>query len=113
MSLRGRREFALAMRRGAVAHSPALTVYAFLPRAAQQNKPKVGVVVSRKVGNAVERNRVRRRCKAILEMLLDPSDARWYVIAFKPSAAAIGFAELRRQLDRAMPKAGKPRKRAS
>jgi len=111
VSLRGRREFALAMRRGAVVSTPALTVYAFAPRTQQTTAPKVGVVVTRKVGKAVLRNRVRRRCKAILETILQPADARWYVIACRPLAATIPFAELARQLSGAIPNAQRARKR--
>jgi ribonuclease P protein component len=113
VSLRGRREFALAMRRGAVATSPALTLYAFAPRTQAASGPKVGVVVTRKVGKAVVRNRVRRRCKAILEAALDPADTRWFVVACRPIAAALPFAELRRQLVGAMPKITRTRKRPS
>jgi|SRR5207302_1391709 len=103
VSLRGRREFALAMRRGAVASAPALTLYAFSPRARESGAPKVGVVITRKVGKAVVRNRVRRRCKAILESMLAPSDPRWYVVACRPAAATISFADLRSQLAQTMP----------
>jgi ribonuclease P protein component len=111
VSLRGRREFALAMRRGNVVSTPALTLYAFSPRTPVAASPKVGVVVTRKVGKAVTRNRVRRRCKAILETLLQPTDVRWYVVACRPLAATTPFAELRRQLSGAIPSAQRPRKR--
>lgn len=110
VSLRGRREFALAMRRGAVASAPSLTLYAFAPRGKASSPPKVGIVVTRKVGKAVVRNRVRRRCKAILETMLQPSDSRWFVVACRPLAATLPFAELRRQLSVALPKAGRPAK---
>ena len=109
VSLRGRREFATTMRRGASASAPALTVHAFSPPAKAAGAPKVGVIVTRKVGKAVVRNRIRRRCKAILETLLAAGDSRWFVIACKPAAAHARFAELRRQLADAMPKAATPR----
>jgi ribonuclease P protein component len=99
------------MRRGAVATSPALTVYAFAPSARQMRRPKVGVVVTKKVGKAVVRNRVRRRCKAILEAMIAPSDSRWYVVACRPIAASIPFVELRRQLIDALPRAARGRQR--
>src|SRR5450755_3679669 len=111
VSLRGRREFALTMRRGAIVSTPALTLYAFFPRTSRPSPPKVGVVVTRKVGKAVLRNQVRRRCKAILETILEPTDARWYVIACRPVAATTPFAELRRQLSGAIPNAQRARKR--
>ena len=97
------------MRRGASASAPVLTVHAFSPPAKAAGAPKVGVIVTRKVGKAVVRNRIRRRCKAILETLLAPDDARWFVVICKPAAAQARFAELHRQLTWAMPKAGKSR----
>ena|SRR5579863_2749712 len=109
VSLRGRREFSLTMRRGAAASTPALTVHVLSPPARIAGPAKVGVVVTRKVGKAVVRNKVRRRCKAVLESLLAPGDANWYVIACKPSAATLRFAQLRRQLLEAMPKAARSR----
>lgn len=111
VSLRGRQEFALTMRRGNAASTPALTVHAFSPSAKLAGAPKVGVVVTRKVGKAVVRNRVRRRCKAILETLLDGADRRWYVVACKPESAQTRFRELRRQLVDAVPKAAAGRRR--
>jgi ribonuclease P protein component len=99
------------MRRGGVATSPALTIYAFTPGARQMRRPKVGVVVTKKVGKAVVRNRVRRRCKAILETTIAPSDFRWYVVACRPIAATIPFVELRRQLMDTLPRAARGRQR--
>ena len=104
VSLRGRREFALAMRRGVISTSPSLTVYAFAPRSRSNARPKVGIVVTRKIGKAVVRNRVRRRCKAILQAMLTPDDPRWYVVACKPLAATLPFAQLRRHLSAAIEK---------
>ena len=109
VSLRGRREFATTMRRGAFASAPVLTVHAFAPAAKSAGKPKVGVIVTRKVGKAVVRNRIRRRCKAILETLLRPDDARWFVVTCRPAAAQARFADLHRQLSSALPNAAKSR----
>jgi ribonuclease P protein component len=109
VSLRGRREFATTMRRGASASAPLLTVHAFSPPAKAAGAPKVGIIVTRKVGKAVVRNRIRRRCKAILETLLARDDARWFVVTCKPAAAQARFAELQRQLTSAMPTGGKAR----
>jgi ribonuclease P protein component len=110
VSLRGRREFTLAMRRGGSASTQALTVYAFSPRAPVGAKPKVGFVVTKKVGGAVVRNLIRRRCKAILETALRPPSAGWYVVQCRPAAAELAFSELRRQLIDAAERASRPRK---
>ena len=112
-SLRGRRAFALVMRKGVVASAPAATTYAFMPSETAGRMPKLGVVVTKKVGNAVVRNRVRRRCKAALERLLPASDPRWYVIHCKAAAATIPFAELSRQLEEAIARRPRSRKRRS
>ena len=109
VSLRGRRDFATTMRRGASASAPVLTVHAFSPPAKAAGAPKVGVIVTRKVGKAVVRNRIRRRCKAILETVLAPDEMRWFVITCKPAAAQARFAELRHQLSNAMRGADKAR----
>src|SRR5579864_9497896 len=96
-SLRGRREFTLTVKKGNIASAGSLTVHA-LTRRSTTPETKVGIVVTKKVGKAVVRNRVRRRCKAILDEVLAGSMNRRYVIHCKPSAAAIPFAELKRQL---------------
>lgn len=111
-SLRGKREFTLAMRRGGLASTPALTVYVYVPRSRSVAKTKVGVVVTKKVGKAVVRNLVRRRCKAILDALLSPSNGRWYVVQCRVGCAALPFRELRRHLTDAVDRAGRQRKKA-
>ena len=97
-SLRGRREFTLAMRRGAAASTPALTVHVFAPRGAAGAQSKVGVIVTKKVGNAVTRNRIRRRVKSIMATRLPEGSGRWYVINCRPHAATLAFPALREQL---------------
>ncbi len=77
---RGRREFALVLRRGrAVFDEASRLSLRYAPRGTSVES-KVGIVITKKVGNAVVRNRLRRRCKAIL----DESGARrvgtWYVV---------------------------------
>ena len=97
-SLRGRREFALAMRRGVAASSDGITVFGFAPGGRHQGRSKIGIVAPATVGKATVRNRLRRRCKAILDSIALADDGRWYVIAARPEAAALSFAELRLQL---------------
>jgi len=59
---------------------------------------KIGIVITKKVGKAVERNRLRRRCKAILDETAAAASGVWLVVQCKPTAAALTFAELREQL---------------
>lgn len=73
---------------------------------------RVGIVVSGKVGNAVVRNRVRRRLREALRALLaegvKPEACRHgaasldLVVIARPSAAEVDFWELRRSLQRAL-----------
>lgn len=99
-SLRGRREFTLVIRRGTPAARDALTVYGFAPRGAATTK--IGVVIPKTVGKAVHRNRLRRRCKAILERAELRAPHRWYVISCRPGAAGLTFEELKRHLTSAL-----------
>jgi ribonuclease P protein component len=98
-SLKGRREFTLVMRKGRIASTRVLTVYAFVPRGrARTSVPKLGVVITKKVGNAVVRNLLRRRCKALFAGFASANDPRWFLVQCKPEAARVPFAALREQL---------------
>jgi ribonuclease P protein component len=97
-SLRGRREFALVLRRGRAANAKHLVVFAFSPRSPQRRSTRVGIVITKKVGKAVERNRLRRRCKAILDGSSIAESGIWYVVQFRPAAAALPYAQLRDML---------------
>jgi ribonuclease P protein component len=116
-SLRGRREFALVLRRGRAVGSKHLVVFALgaqrardaqrprratAPLRAQRSSTRVGIVITKKVGGAVERNRLRRRCKAILDGTPLLQTKMWYVVQFRPSAAQISYAQLREQLTGAL-----------
>jgi ribonuclease P protein component len=61
--------------------------------------PQVGFAVSRRVGNAVTRNRVRRRLRAALrdEVEVVRADSA-YLVGVTPAAATASFDELRRDL---------------
>ena len=65
---------------------------------------RVGIVVSKKVGKAVVRNRVRRRLKEILRRLHLPG-AHLLLVA-SPEAREAGFAELFQDVVRALKKSG-------
>ena len=69
--------------------------------------PQVGFAVSRHVGNAVTRNRVRRRLRAALreDGVVVRADSA-YLVGATPAAAEASFAELRRALGRLPPGRG-------
>ena len=65
---------------------------------------RVGFTVSRRVGNAVERNRVRRRLREIARQVV-PSEAHPdldYVLVGRQAALTRDFAELRQELVEAL-----------
>jgi len=65
---------------------------------------RVGFTVSRKVGNAVARNRVRRRLREVARMVI-PGQARAdldYVLVGRQAALARDFAALRQELFEAL-----------
>lgn len=66
--------------------------------------PAVAFAISRKVGGAVVRNRLRRRLRAELGLLAGANALRpgSYLVGLRPEAAALDGAELRSHLRRAL-----------
>ena len=99
--LTGGAGFWLAIRTGRRAGSDTLVLH--LARTDEVGPPRIGFVVSRAVGNAVTRNRVRRRLRELVrggrEAL--PSGSLLVVRAL-PSAAGASYAELRSDLTRCL-----------
>lgn len=100
-SLRGRREFALVLRRGKGAAANGVHVVALKTRS-EHGRPRIGIVIKKQVGNAVLRNRLRRRCKAILDERQMSGERYWFVIQCKPEAAQLSYSALRVELLRAL-----------
>jgi ribonuclease P protein component len=71
---------------------------------------RVAFAVSRQVGSAVVRNRVRRRLRAALQELDRLDDPRFppgdYLVRVRPGAGALGFDVLRDDLHRSLARLG-------
>ena len=114
--LRRREDFAATIRNGRRAGRGALVVH-FLqstiePAPADQPSARAGFVVSKAVGNAVVRNKVRRRLRHLVRPLLaDLPPSASLVVRALPSAAAASFADLGADLESALAAARNPRRR--
>lgn len=94
-------DFARLRRRGRRTATPHLTIYRSeaLP---DDRRTLVGISVSKDVGGAVVRNRVRRRIAAsATELLAGAARSRLLIVA-RPDAAAAPYATLRAELAEAL-----------
>jgi ribonuclease P protein component len=91
--LRHRDEFTAALRGGRRAGRGTLVVH--LQLTGEPVPPRVGFIVSRAVGSAVVRNRVRRRLRHLVrEHLADLPDGARLVVRALPAAATARWADL-------------------
>lgn len=67
-----------------------------------EQPPRFGLTVTRKVGNAVVRNRVRRRLREAVRVAAgdDMADGSDYVIVGRREVLGTPFSELKRELSR-------------
>jgi len=105
--MRARTEFTVTVRGGARATSPALVVH-LAHGDPGMAVPHVGLIVTRAVGGAVERNRVRRRLRHLMRERLDrlPATAQ-VVVRANPTAASRSSADLAADLDLALDRAAR------
>lgn len=69
--------------------------------------PRVGFCVSKKLGPAVTRNRVRRRLREVCRGQLTNLSPRWdLVILAKPAAVTASFQQLQKTFEELLAKAG-------
>jgi ribonuclease P protein component len=103
--VQSRSSFAALRQHGRRARSGALRViYLPAPDAGAPAVPRVAFSISRAVGGAVVRNRIRRRLRAACSEL-DPAPGT-YLLTATPAAATCGYADLRADLARALAEVG-------
>ena len=103
--LRDSEAFTRTVRSGRRAGGAALVVH-LLADGTRTAPPRVGLVVSKAVGNAVVRNRVKRRLRhAVREFLADLPAGTELVLRALPPAAGLSSAELRAELTRCLQRA--------
>ena len=99
-------DFQTALRRGRRAGSRSLVVHLAAP-VTEGAPPRVGLVVSRAVGGAVDRNRVKRRLRHLCREHLDElPQGSLLVIRALPPAATASYAELGTELSRGLERVG-------
>jgi ribonuclease P protein component len=87
--MRNSEDFSMTVRHGSKAGRMHLVVH-LLPGAARAGEPEVGFVVSRGVGSAVVRNRVKRRLRHLMRSHVQrlPAGCRVVVRALPPASDA-------------------------
>jgi ribonuclease P protein component len=104
--MRDSEDFTAAVRRGASAGTPTLVAHVY-PDSRRAAAPLVGFVVSKAVGVAVERNRVKRRLRHLMRAHVShlPTGSR-VVIRALPTAAGMSSGLLAADLVSALTRAG-------
>jgi ribonuclease P protein component len=97
--LRIRREFLAVQERGTRLYSGDVLV---LARASETERARIGITVSSKVGNAVERNRVKRWVREAWRSLGTDLPAVDLVVIARPASLNMGLEGARRALARAL-----------
>ena len=97
-------EFERVYRQGTAYRGRLFSVHAF-PN--EHGTPRLGLSVSRKVGNAVVRNAVRRRLREVFHACISEiSGDVDLVVSARPAAADAGFEELRQEFSESLGKVG-------
>ena len=97
LRVRSSRDFTFIQKRGRKLSSKSFVVLSL--RQSPPGVSRFGFSVSRKVGNAVVRNRLKRRLRELFRLhRRDLSAARDFVVIAKPGAANLSYAEIVQEL---------------
>ena len=104
-------EFERVYRQGTAYRGRLFSVHAF-PN--EHGNPRLGLSVSRKVGNAVTRNAVRRRLREVFHSCISEIAGDLdLVVSARPAAAKATFEELREEFGKSLGKVGGQAERRS
>ncbi|MEV4705679.1 ribonuclease P protein component [Actinoplanes sp. NPDC049316] len=110
--LRRSTDFAAAVRGGRRAGRGTVVVHLLVDEPAQASEARAGFVVSKAVGNAVVRNKVRRRLRHLVRSRLSALPVGTsLVVRALPASASASFEKLGTDLDAALAAAQSPRRR--
>jgi ribonuclease P protein component len=99
-------EFERVYRQGTAYRGKLFSVHAF-PN--EHGTPRLGLSVSRKVGNAVTRNAVRRRLREVFYSCISELPGNLdLVVSARPAAAEATFDELREEFSKSLGRVGGP-----
>jgi ribonuclease P protein component len=104
--LKRRAEFLRAAARGRKAAMPGVVLQAV--QREDQGPARIGFTVTKKIGNAVIRNRTRRRLKEAARLVLATGEVSGVdlVLIGREATRTRGFADLQQDMRRALAKAG-------
>ena len=99
-------DFAHVFRNGSFLNCKSFTInYARKSKAVNTNSPRFGVIASKKVGNAVQRNFAKRRTKALKNIFLNcGKDEFDYILVAKKNLLNENFKILSSQLEQTLNK---------
>jgi ribonuclease P protein component len=99
-------EFERVYRQGTAYRGRLFSVHAF-PN--EHGTPRLGLSISRKVGNAVTRNAVRRRLREVFYSCVSELSGNLdLVVSARPAAAEATFDELREEFSKSLGRVGGP-----